>query len=77
MIILNFTVEQINIIAIYKADTLGESLNNISDAFPYMDDDILVIAKSAYEKLATLTEEEFDALKFTLADEYEGVDTYA
>ena len=69
MSILNFTVEEINLIAIYKADTLAASLLRIAATLPDMDADMLPIVESAHLKLAALTEPEFSALSFTPADE--------
>ena len=72
MFILNFTVEEINLVAIYKADTLAATLANITATLPDMDADMLEIAESVHRKLTTLTEPDFSALLFTPADEYEG-----
>ena len=72
MSILNFTVEEINLIAIYRADTLAASLLRIAAALPDMDADMLPIVESVHLKLSALTEPEFSALSFTLADEDEG-----
>jgi len=72
MSIITFTVEEINIIAIYRADTLGATLTRIAEASPYMDEDILTIAESAAWKLTALTERDFTELSFVPADEYEG-----
>jgi 3-hydroxy-3-methylglutaryl CoA synthase len=75
MHILNFTVEEINLIAMYKADTLAATLTGIDEALPDMyDEDIISIAESASRKLSALTEEDFSALSFTPdgdIDEYE------
>ena len=68
-----FTVEEINLIAIYKADTLTATIDNIVAAFgDILDDDIAEITESARYKLAALTEPEFSALSFIPADEDEG-----
>ena len=73
MSILNFTVEEINLIAIYRADTLAASLLRIAAALPDLyDEDIIEIAESATRKLSALTEPEFSALSFAPADEDEG-----
>ena len=72
MSIINFTVEEINLIAIYKADTLTATLAMIDEALPDIyDEDIISIAESASRKLAGLTEPEFAALFFIPADEME------
>jgi len=72
MSILLFTVEETNLIAIYKADTLTATLAQITDALPYMDDDMRLIAEGASRKLAALTGAEFSTLSFDPADEDEG-----
>jgi len=75
MHILNFTVEEINLIAMYKAYTLAATLTGIDEALPDMyDEDIISIAESASRKLSALTEKDFSALSFTPdgdIDEYE------
>lgn len=73
MSIINFTVEETNLIAIYKADTAAATLDNITAALPEMyDEDIITIAESASRKLGELTEPEFSALSFVPADETDG-----
>ena len=68
-----FTVEETNLIAIYKADTSAATLARIAADLPDMEDeDIIKIAESASLKLATLTEPEFSALSFVPADETDG-----
>jgi len=70
MPIMNFTVEEINVISIYKADTLAATLARIAEALPFIyDEDILTIAESVLRKLAVLTEPDFAALSFAPADE--------
>jgi len=72
MNMLNFTVEEINIIAVYKADTLAATLAGIDEALSDIyDEDIITIAESTSRKLSALTEPEFSALSFPLADEDE------
>jgi len=66
---MNFTTEEINIIAIYKADTLAATIAVIDEAIPeLLDEDILSIAESASRKLSALTEPEFSELSFSLTD---------
>ena len=73
MSIMNFTAEEINLIAIYREDTAAATLENINAAFSDMnDEDIITIAESASRKLAVLTEPEYSALTFTPADETDG-----
>jgi hypothetical protein len=73
---MNFTVEETNIIAIYKADTAAATVANINAALPFMDGDMRAIAVQGAAKLAMLPEPEFSALTFTPADEADGSDEY-
>jgi len=71
-ILLNFTVEEINLVSIYAADTIAATIAAIDEAMPdILDEDIISIAESASRKLAALTEPEFAALIFEPADETE------
>lgn len=73
MSILNFTVEETNLIAIYKANTAAATLARIAADLPDMgDEEIITIAESASRKLAALTEPEFSVLSFSPADETDG-----
>jgi len=73
MSIINFTVEETNLIAIYKEDTAAATLARIAAALPEIyDEDIITIAESASRKLAALTEPEYSALTFAPADETDG-----
>ena len=70
---ITFTVEEMNCIAIYKADTVTATIANIAAVLDdIMDEDIITIAETSCYKLATLTDTEFNALSFIPADEYEG-----
>jgi hypothetical protein len=66
---MNFTVEEINLVAIYKADTSAATLARITAAFSEMDTDMQIIAKNAQRKIAALSEPEFAALSFAPADD--------
>jgi len=49
MLLLNFTAEEINLIAIYRADTAAATLARIAAELPEMDDEeIITIAESAH-----------------------------
>lgn len=72
MSIMDFTVEETNLIAIYKEDTAAATLARIAAALPDMDGEFRSIAESAGRKLAGLTEPDFSALLFTPADETDG-----
>jgi hypothetical protein len=69
---INFTVEETNLIAIYKEDTAAVTLARIAARIHDMDAEMYGIAVSASRKLATLTEPEFSALSFIPADETDG-----
>jgi len=69
---MDFTVEEINLVAIYKEDTAAATLARIAAALPDMDGDMRTIAESASRKLAGLTEPEFTALSFAPAEETDG-----
>jgi len=73
MTIFDFTVEETNLIAIYKAGTKTATLTLIAAALPDMDADMREIAASAYGKLVGLSEPEFVAIPFTPADDEDGV----
>ena len=72
MFIMDFTVEDINLIAIYKAETLEKTLARIAAALPDMDEDMRAIAEGASRKLAGLTEPDFSVLSFAPAEETDG-----
>ena len=72
MLYFSFTVEEINLIAIYRAETAAVTLALIAAALPDMDEDMRTIAENASRKLAALTEPEYAALSFAPADEDEG-----
>jgi 3-hydroxy-3-methylglutaryl CoA synthase len=69
---MNFSVEETNLIAIYKTETAAATLARIAAALPDMDEDMITIAEGASRKLAELTEPEFSALSFTTAEETDG-----
>ena len=72
MLDLTFTVEETNLISIYKADTIMETIGNISLAIIFMEDkEMREIAKNSAIKLYLLTDGEFTALPFAAADETE------
>jgi hypothetical protein len=69
---MDFSVEETNLIAIYKEDTAAGTLARIAAALPDMDADMRTIAESASRKLAALTVPEFIAITFAPADETDG-----
>ena len=73
MSIINFTVEEINLVDIYLAKTLAATLARIAAALPDMDAEFQTIAESASRKLEALTEPEFSALSFSPAEDTDEV----
>jgi len=69
MTIYDFSVEEINLIAIYKADTKAETFDNIAKVFPDIGEDFRDVAEHCLGKLAMLTEPEFAEIPFTPADD--------
>ena len=69
MSIMDFTVEEINLIAIYKAATKAATVSLIVSAVKFMDDDMKDVAVNAAGKIAGLTEAEFAGIPFTPADD--------
>ena len=72
MVILGFTVEETNLVAIYRKETNAATLSGIISALPHMDGEMLRIAASAGRKLNALTEDEFSETSFIAADDREG-----
>jgi len=72
MPIMNFTVEETNIISMYRTNTLAATLAAIDQAMPFIyDEDILEMVEDAGGKLSTLTEQDFSTLIFPPTDETE------
>ena len=69
MAIIDFTVEEINLIAIYKAETKEATLQAIAAALPFMDGEMQIISENACRKLAALSDEEYCSIPFTPADD--------
>lgn len=63
---MNFTVEETNLIDIYHADTRIGVLDNLRDARPYCTDDLelLSILDSAARKLGIMTDRAFLEMTF-------------
>lgn len=64
-----FTVEEINLLSIYKTDGKWETITNISAALPFMDGEMRAFAERTMRKLDALTETEFNALSLELVEE--------
>ena len=69
MTIGHFTIEEINLVAMYLGDTRTDTIMQIAAALPDMDDEMITIAEGAIRKLAMLDEQEYAEHSFTPADE--------
>ena len=68
MTIMDFTVEEINLIAIYKSDSKKKTVYRLHDMYEFMDDEMQLIATSSARKLNAMTDAEFALSKFIPAD---------
>jgi len=66
-----FTVEETNLISIYIYEDRASLIEEMSDALPYMDEDMRDLANCTLEKLRTMTDEEFAELDIYAADDEE------
>ena len=61
----NLTVEELNMLYIVVGDSRTETINNIFDMLPDIDDeDIRKITESALDKVQNMTDEEFAGIDF-------------
>ena len=62
---MSFTVEEINLICIALGDTKNDTINNLFEMIPDMnDDDMITIAERVVGKLDGMTEQEFSERNF-------------
>ena len=62
---ISLTVEELNMLYIVKGGSRDETIDNIFDMLPDIDDeDIKKITESALEKVQDMTDEEFDSIDF-------------
>jgi hypothetical protein len=71
MNILDFTAEETSLIAIYAGDTREATLANMTAALPDMDAEMRDIAERSAARLVAMSDEDFAAATFALADEDE------
>ena len=67
-----FTIEELNLISIYIYEdraSLIEEMSEMSDALPYMDEDMRDLANRTLNKLHAMTDEEFAELDVCAADD--------
>jgi len=67
MKVMDFTVEEINLIAIYKTDSKAKTIVRLNNIYPYIDADMKEIANSAIHKLKKMTAAEYELTQFTPA----------
>jgi len=62
---MSFTVEEINLICVALGDTKDDTINNLFEMIPDMnDDDMVAIAERVIGKLDGMTEQEFRERNF-------------
>jgi len=69
MTITDFTVEEINLIAIYKSDSKEKTIYRLHDMYEFMEDEMQIIATNSARKLSVMTDAEFALSKFIPADD--------
>ena len=63
----NFTVEETNLLSIYDTGSKQELIENVIEALPFMDEDMREIAKRALVKIDELDDTEFEEMQLSLA----------
>lgn len=66
---IRFTVEETNLLSIYKEDSRRALVDNINAALPFMDADMRELGKRTLEKVDALTGDEYVMLAVYAADE--------
>ena len=64
-----FTVEEMNLLAIYKGESKEEVTEKIAFALSFMDSDMRELAKRTVKKVNSLSDQEFATLSIDPADE--------
>ena len=64
-----FTVEEMNLLSIYRGETKEEVTEKIAFALSFMDKDMRKLAKRTIKKVNSLSDQEFAALSIDPADE--------
>lgn len=65
----HFTVEETNLLSIYREDSRAQTMENITAALPYMDEEMRVLAEHTLAKVDGLTGEEYRGLPVYAAGE--------
>ena len=64
-----FTVEEMNLLSIYRGESKEEVTEKIAFALSFMDKDMRELAKRTVKKVNNLSDQEFAALSIDPADE--------
>ena len=64
-----FTVEEMNLLSIYRGESKEEVTEKIAFALSFMDSDMRKLAKRMVKKVNSLSNQEFAALSIDPADE--------
>lgn len=64
-----FTVEEMNLLSIYRGESKEEVTEKIAFALSFMDKDMRKLAKCTVKKVNSLSNQEFAALSIDPADE--------
>ena len=64
-----FTVEEMNLLSIYRGETKEEVTEKIAFALSFMDKDMRELAKRTVKKVNSLSNQKFAALSIDPADE--------
>lgn len=65
----SFTVEEMNLLNIYRGESKEEVTEKITFALSFMDKDMRELAKRTVKKVNSLSDQEFAALSIDPADE--------
>jgi hypothetical protein len=66
---IRFTIEETNLISIFICEDRASLIEEMSDALPYMDEDMRGLADRTLDKLRAMTDDEFAKLDIYAADE--------
>ena len=64
-----FTVEEMNLLSIYRGESKEEATEKIAFALSFMDKDMRKLAKRTVKKVNSLSDQEFATLSIDPADE--------
>jgi hypothetical protein len=65
---IRFTIEETNLISIFICEDRASLIEEMSDALPYMDEDMRGLADRTLDKLRAMTDEEFAELDVYAAE---------